>query len=107
MAVWLNFWNIQVSFLIYKKIVETLPADLARFYAAELVSALEYMHEKRIVHRDLKPDNVLLTKDFHCKVVSTQLFNICIKTDFGEAKHYEDEPEKEDGGPDVEETTAD
>mgnify|MGYP002634045894 CR=1 FL=1 len=61
------------KFFNYKNLfVETLPADLARFYAAEIVSALEYMHEKRIVHRDLKPDNVLLTKDFHCKVVSAE-----------------------------------
>ncbi len=51
-------------------IVEILPADLVKFYTAEIVSALEFMHEKRIAHRDLKPENILLTKDFHCKLVS-------------------------------------
>ena len=70
MAAWLNYSNIQVSSDYYFIVLETLPADLARFYAAEIVSALEYMHDKKIVHRDLKPDNILLTKDFHCKVVS-------------------------------------
>lgn len=30
--------------------------DLAKFYAAEIVSALEYMKKKGIVHRDLKVD---------------------------------------------------
>jgi serine/threonine protein kinase len=43
--------------------------DLAKFYAAEIVSALEFMHEKKIAHRDLKPENILLTASMHCKIV--------------------------------------
>jgi len=43
---------------------------LARFYTAEMVSALEYMHEKKVVHRDLKPENILLDKNYHLKLVS-------------------------------------
>jgi len=50
--------------------VETLPLELARFYTAEVVSALEYMHARNIGHRDLKPDNILLNRDFHVKLVS-------------------------------------
>lgn len=40
----------------------------ARFYAAEIFVALEYLHKQSIVHRDLKPENVLLTENMHIKL---------------------------------------
>ena len=48
---------------------EKLPVSLAKFYTAEMVSGLEFMHNKRVVHRDLKPENILLDKNFHLKLV--------------------------------------
>ncbi|KAL4251848.1 protein kinase superfamily protein [Abortiporus biennis] len=40
----------------------------AKFYAAEVLLALEYFHANGIVYRDLKLDNILLTLDGHVKV---------------------------------------
>lgn len=38
------------------KSIGPLPPDMARFYFAETVLAVEYLHSYGIVHRDLKPD---------------------------------------------------
>ncbi|KAL8533240.1 hypothetical protein ACS0TY_009572 [Phlomoides rotata] len=45
-----------------------LSEDDARFYAAEVVDALEYIHSMGLIHRDIKPENLLLTEDGHIKI---------------------------------------
>lgn len=45
-----------------------LSEDEARFYAAEVVDALEYIHNMGLIHRDIKPENLLLTTDGHIKI---------------------------------------
>ena len=46
-----------------------MPMDLIRFYAAEILLALEVMHKMEVVHRDLKPENILINDDWHLKLV--------------------------------------
>ncbi|KAI3947065.1 hypothetical protein MKW92_023787 [Papaver armeniacum] len=56
-----------------------LSENEARFYAAEVIDALEYMHGVGLIHRDIKPENLLLTAEGHIKIA-----------DFGSVKPMED-----------------
>ncbi|XP_068609984.1 serine/threonine-protein kinase Sgk1 [Brachionichthys hirsutus] len=46
----------------------------ARFYAAEIASALGYLHSLNIVYRDLKPENILLDSQGHITLTD---FGLC------------------------------
>lgn len=51
----------QVACLAPKvKMLQGMPEELARFYIASIILALEYLHGSHTIYRDLKPENVFI-----------------------------------------------
>jgi 3-phosphoinositide dependent protein kinase-1 len=66
----------------------TFDEECTRFYCAQILDSIDYMHSRGVIHRDLKPENVLLDDQMHVKI-----------TDFGTAKLLKDprDPRSQDG----------
>ncbi|KAJ7562929.1 hypothetical protein O6H91_03G089500 [Diphasiastrum complanatum] len=67
----------ELHLLLDKQPFRQFKEETVRFYAAELVVALEYLHCMGIVYRDLKPENVLIQRDGHISLVD---FNLSLLT---------------------------
>uniref|UniRef100_A0AAR5P9L4 non-specific serine/threonine protein kinase n=1 Tax=Dendroctonus ponderosae TaxID=77166 RepID=A0AAR5P9L4_DENPD len=61
---------------LLSKFEDRLPEDMARFYIAEMVLAIDSIHRLKYVHRDIKPDNVLLDANGHIRLAD---FGSCLK----------------------------
>ncbi|KAJ7175925.1 AGC/Akt protein kinase [Mycena filopes] len=55
--------------------------ERARFYSAELLLALEHLHELDVVYRDLKPENILLDFTGHIALCDFGLCKLNMKAD--------------------------
>ncbi|XP_059443967.1 serine/threonine-protein kinase WAG1-like [Corylus avellana] len=55
-----------------------LSLQAVRFFAAEVLVALEYLHALGVVYRDLKPENVLIREDGHIMLSD---FDLCFMAD--------------------------
>ncbi|VDL61133.1 unnamed protein product [Hymenolepis diminuta] len=58
----------------------------ARFYCAEILCGIEYLHALKIVHVDLKPENVLITTSGHVMITD---FDHCLDISSGPSHHPE------------------
>lgn len=47
---------------------ERFSLEAAKFYMAELILAIEQLHNMDAIYRDLKPENILLCSDGHIKL---------------------------------------
>ncbi|XP_071794015.1 serine/threonine-protein kinase MRCK alpha-like [Asterias amurensis] len=61
---------------LLSKFEDRLPEDMSRFYIAEMVLAIDSIHQLHYVHRDIKPDNVLLDQHGHIRLAD---FGSCLK----------------------------
>ncbi|OXV05656.1 hypothetical protein Egran_06576 [Elaphomyces granulatus] len=68
------------------KRMSTFDEECTRFYGAQILDTIDYMHRRGVIHRDLKPENILLDSQMHTKI-----------TDFGTAKILKTQKRPEDG----------
>jgi protein-serine/threonine kinase len=52
---------------------DTFSEEDTRFYMAQCIAAIEYVHVLGYIHRDVKPDNLLIDKDGHIKLADCGL----------------------------------
>lgn len=48
---------------------EKVPEDIAKFYLAELVLAVESVHSQGLIHKDLRPEQIVIGSDGHLQLV--------------------------------------
>ncbi|KAK1559782.1 hypothetical protein Q3G72_018204 [Acer saccharum] len=70
----------------------------ARFYAAEVLLALEYLHMLGVVYRDLKPENVLVRDDGHIMLSDFDLSLRCTVSPTLIRTSYDSDPSKRAAG---------
>ncbi|XP_048829940.1 serine/threonine-protein kinase MRCK alpha isoform X6 [Brienomyrus brachyistius] len=61
---------------LLSKFEDRLPEEMARFYLAEMVLAIDSVHQLHYVHRDIKPDNILMDVNGHIHLAD---FGSCLK----------------------------
>lgn len=53
--------------------------------AAQAASAIQYMHENNVIHRDIKSSNILMNREWHCKICD---FGLAREVDVNSSNRY-------------------
>ena len=67
----------ELNYHIYKEPNNYFSEEKARFYASEIILAINYLHKNNCIYRDLKPENVLIDKTGHIKLIDFGLSKLC------------------------------
>lgn len=69
--------------------MEIFSEMMGKFYVAEMVLALEYVHRIGYIHRDIKPDNILIDRSGHIKLAD---FGLCTGFRWTHDSYYYNDP---------------
>ena len=61
----------------------TFDEECTRFFGAQILDAIEYMHSRGVIHRDLKPENCLLDSQGHLLLTDFGLSKVAVDEESG------------------------
>ncbi|XP_039290685.1 cAMP-dependent protein kinase catalytic subunit alpha-like [Nilaparvata lugens] len=75
---------------MYLRKSRKFPETQARFYAAQVILGIEYLHNLDLIYRDLKPENIMIDQNGYlkitdfgfCKLVKTRTYTLCGTPDY-------------------------
>ena len=67
----------ELNYHIYNEKNNYFSEEKTKFYAAEIILGLNYLHNNNCIYRDLKPENVLIDKNGHIKLTDFGLSKLC------------------------------
>ena len=65
----------------------SFPLEMTKTYVAQIVLALEYLHQLGVVHRDIKPENILISQTGHLKLTDFGLSRFIITDEERKTSH--------------------
>eukprot|EP00116_Pleurobrachia_bachei_P013681 sb/3473943/ len=72
----MDYYNGGDLMTVLTKFDDVFNEDMTRFYIAEIILALDSMHQLGYIHRDVKPDNILTDENGHIRLAD---FGSCLK----------------------------